>query len=463
MSTTTAIQLEAFGNGTTYESNAASNTGSNLRPTRAGLAENASSNHQNEADDPALEASRIADSTVPDGGYGWVVIIACATVAWWVIGLSYVWGVYQRALVEKNVGSPLALSFCGSLSPALMATVGMLVSRMLRTFGTRKLSFVGIILMALSLIGASFVTDHLVGLIFLPGVPLGLGMSGCFMSFSVAPAQYFSRKRGLANGIVYAGGGFGGAIMSIATDSLIEKYSVEWAFRITGLLIAATGLPAAWLIQERTPLATTGIVDWRLFRQANFAILFFAAGIGIFPLLVPPYFLPLYSRSMGLGTSTGAGLLAGFSFSSAVGRIMSGYLCDILGPLNTLGAFFLGNALTMLALWPASTTLAPLAVFAVLNGLMNGGFFSSMPTVVGNVFGSTRVSTAMGMVIAGWVAGYLFGSPIAGFLLESYGGADEGLSPYRPAMFYAGSMSTIATILTAILRLRINKKFLAKV
>ncbi|KAM0350988.1 hypothetical protein ACHAPU_002766 [Fusarium lateritium] len=449
MSTTTAVQLEAFGNGA-YETN--------LRP-RGGLAEEPL--QQNE--DPALEESRIADSTVPDGGYGWVVIIACAVVAWWVIGLSYVWGVYQSALVERKVGSPIALSFCGSLSPALMATVGMLVSRMLRSFGTRKLSFAGIILMALSLIGASFVTNHLVGLIFLPGVPLGLGMSGCFMSFSVVPAQYFKKKRGLANGIVYAGGGFGGAIMSIATNSLIEKYSVEWAFRITGLLIAATGLPAAMLIKERTPLTSNKIVDWALFRQLNFALLFFAAGIGIFPLLVPPYFLPLYSRSMGLSTGTGAALLAGFSFSSAVGRIMSGYLCDILGPINTLGAFFLGNSLTMIALWPASTTLAPLAVFAVLNGLMNGGFFSSMPTVVGNVFGSARVSTAMGMMIAGWVAGYLFGSPIAGSLLQSHGGADEGLSAYRPAMFYAGGMSAVATILTVALRLRISKNFLAKV
>lgn len=323
------------------------------------------------------------------------------------IGLSYTWGVYQRALVQRGVGSPLALSFCGSISPALMATVGMLVSRMIRSFGTRILSCVGISLMGLSFVFASFVTDHLVGLIFLPGVPLGLGMSGCFMSFSVVPAQYFMKRRGIANGIVYAGGGFGGAIMSIATDSLIEKYSVEWAFRITGLLILGTGLPAAYLIKERTPLARAGIVDWNLFRQLNFAILFFAAGIGIFPLLVPPYFLPLYSSSMGLSTGTGAGLLAGFSFASAVGRIISGYLCDILGPINTLWAFFLGNSITMLALWPASTSLAPLAVFAVLNGLMNGGFFSSMPTVVSNVFGSARVSTAMAMMIVGWILGYL--------------------------------------------------------
>lgn len=401
MSTTTAIQLEELGVN-------AHHNASSLRQTRAGLADPS----RTAIVDPALEASRIADSDVPDGGYGWVVIVACAVVAWWVIGLTYVWGVYQGVLVERGVGSALALSFCGSISPALMASVGMLASRMMRSLGTRKLTILGIILMSLSQIMASFVTDHLVGLFFLPGVPLGLGMSACFMPFSVAPAQYFRRKRGLANGIVYAGGGFGGAIMSIVANAIIDRYSVEWAFRITGLLIAVTGLPAAWLIRERTPIQAVGLVDWTLFRQANFAILFLAGGLGIFPLLVPPFFLPLYCRSMGLSTSTGAALLAGFSFSSAVGRIASGYLCDLLGPLNTLGAFFLGNSLTMLALWPASTTLAPLAMFAVLNGLMNGGFFSSIPTVVGNVFGSTRVSTAMGMVIVGWVAGYLFVSLI---------------------------------------------------
>lgn len=402
--TTTAIQLEGLDAPASYQNTATGNPATTLRPTRAGLHRT----DQPVTDDPALEASRIADSSVPDGGFGWVVICACAMVAWWVIGLSYVWGVYQRALVERGVGSPLALSFCGSLSPALMASVGMFASRTVRSLGTRKLSFAGIILMAISQIGASFVTNHLVGLFFLPGVPLGLGMSACFMSFSVAPAQYFRRRRGLANGIVSAGGGFGGAIMSIATNALIRRYSVEWAFRITGLLIALTGLPAAWLVKERTAVPRTGLVDWRLFRQINFAILFFAGGIGIFPLLVPPFFIPLYSGSMGLSTSIGAGLLAGFSFSSAVGRIVSGHLCDILGPLNTLGVFFLGNSLTMLALWPASTTLASLAVFSVLNGLTNGGFFASMPTVVGNVFGSTRVSTAMAMVIVGWVAGYLF-------------------------------------------------------
>jgi predicted MFS family arabinose efflux permease len=61
----------------------------------------------------------------------------------------------------------------------------------------------------------------------------------------------------------------------------------------------------------------------------------------------------------------------------------------------------------MLVLWPVSSTLGPLIAFVIINGAANGGFFSTMPTVVGSVFGSRRVGVAMGMIVTGWAGGYL--------------------------------------------------------
>jgi predicted MFS family arabinose efflux permease len=58
-------------------------------------------------------------------------------------------------------------------------------------------------------------------------------------------------------------------------------------------------------------------------------------------------------------------------------------------------------------LWPVSNSLGPLIVFVIINGAANGGFFSTMPTVVGSVFGSRRVGVAMGMIVSGWAGGYL--------------------------------------------------------
>lgn len=155
---------------------------------------------------------------------------------------------------------------------------------------------------------------------------------------------------------------------------------------------------------EKTDHSTSGR---RLFKSLSFDLVFLGSALGTFPLFVPPFFIPSYARSLGFSSSVGASLVAGFSLASAFGRILSGVACDKLGSLNTLIVSLVLTGVTMLAVWPASTTLAPLIAFVVLNGAANGAFFSTMPTVVSNVFGSARVAVAMSMVVTGWIGGYL--------------------------------------------------------
>lgn len=83
-----------------------------------------------------------------------------------------------------------------------------------------------------------------------------------FQVTSSTPAQYFSKKRGLANGVVFAGGGLGGAVLSLVLDPLIRKAGPAWAFRVLGLGTLATGLPAAWFLKERTTVRRGGFVEW---------------------------------------------------------------------------------------------------------------------------------------------------------------------------------------------------------
>ncbi|KAL3486427.1 hypothetical protein BJX62DRAFT_242036 [Aspergillus germanicus] len=85
-----------------------------------------------------------------------------------------------------------------------------------------------------------------------------------------------------------------------------------------------------------------------------------------------------------------------------------------------------------------------------------------MPTVVGNVFGSARVSVAMGMMVTGWAGGYLMGAPIAGYILDASGGQENGVSAYRPAIFYAGGMALVAAILAMLVRLKADPRPLKK-
>ncbi|KAJ7618010.1 major facilitator superfamily domain-containing protein [Roridomyces roridus] len=409
-----------------------------------------------------LQLAPPADS-VPDGGYGWVVVLGCAVLTWLFAGSSYSWGIIQAALVKDGLSSSSTLSFVGSTTVACISGLALVNARIVRFLGARKMALLGVFFLGMGQVFSGFATENVGALFVTSGAITGIGTSLCFMVVSITPAQYFSKRRGLANGIVYAGGGLGGAVTSFAMNGLIESLGPAWTFKIFGVITLAAGLPAAWVIKERKTIRTTAFIEWSLFRDTRFITLFFAGAIGTFPLFVPPFFLPLYSNSLSLSAGTAAALLAAFNFSSALGRLGCGFASDVIGPVNVLFLALLLSAISMLALWPVSTTLAPLVVFAVINGAANGGFFATMPTVVGAVFGAARVSVAMGMIVTGWVGGYLMGAPIAGYLLNAYGGPESTLSAYHPAMFYAGSMAMGSAGLVSLLRLKTSTGLFSKV
>ncbi|KAL7801336.1 MFS general substrate transporter [Trichoderma aethiopicum] len=413
--------------------------------------------------DHVLEASREADSTAPEGGYGWVIVGSGFVLLWWSLGTTYAWGVMQTALVADGLANPAVLSFVGSLQAALISALAIVNSLVVRKTGVRAAAMLGAACMGGSEILSSFTINNVGALFFTSGVLMGLGVSLCFAVISTVPSQYFSSKRGLANGFMFAGSGFGGAAISFALDSLIEKLGVAWAYRILGLMTLSTGLPAAWLMKERIPVARRAFIEWKLFKSPTFVLIFIGSAIGTFPLFVPPFFIPLYTRSLGFSANVGAGLVAGFSLSSAAGRILSGFASDKVGSINTVLASLVLTAVTMLAIWPTSTALGPLIVFVVINGAANGAFFSTMPTAISKVFGSARVAVAMSMVVTGWVGGYLMGAPIAGYILESFGGADGGLHAYRPAMFYAGALALASGVFILGARFCIDRSPLAVV
>ncbi|KAF7310248.1 Monocarboxylate permease Mch4 [Mycena indigotica] len=404
-------------------------------------------------------------SDVPDGGYGWVVVLGCAIITWWYLGISYSWGIVQAALVSRGLASPSTLSFVGSSAVACIAGLAVVNARMIRHLGARRTALLGITMIGVGQLLSGFAIGNIGALFVTAGAITGIGTSLCFMVVSITPAQYFHNRRGLANGIVYAAGGLGGAVNSFFIDALIEKLGLGWTFRILGIITLATGIPAALLVKERTPIRTTGFVDPSLFRDPKFITLFLAGAIGTFPLFVPPFFLPLYSASLHLSARAGAALVATFNFASALGRLTCGFASDRIGPVNVLLLALVLTALSMLAIWPVSTSLTPLVVFAVVNGAANGGFFATMPTVVAAVFGPARVGVAMGMTVTGWVGGYLMGAPIAGYLLSAYGGSanDASLEAYHPAMWYAGSMALGAAGLVSLLRFTSSTKLFAKI
>lgn len=131
--------------------------------------------------DAIMHASLLADSEVPDGGYGWVVVFSGAVITWWFVGASYTWGVMQAALVEQKKFPPATLAFVGSLVPAMIAILAIPNATLIRKVGARTTGLTGILLLGLGSILAGFAVDSIPGLFMTWGVVGGTGTSLCFM------------------------------------------------------------------------------------------------------------------------------------------------------------------------------------------------------------------------------------------------------------------------------------------
>jgi MCP family monocarboxylic acid transporter-like MFS transporter 3 len=437
---------------------------------RISLANNEQRSNDNPNADEVPEDAAYSTTAIPNGGYGWTIVFCCFIFAFWSNGIINCWGVLQAALLSSTLKTvpTSTLSFVGSLGLASSAGLGLFAIRLMRWVGSRTTCLFGILLMGMSLVGSSFCTDDVAGLFGTMGVMAGVGMTCVYTVSNALPVQYFSGRLGLANGLVKLGGGVGACVMAVALEAMNRRVGIAWTFRIQGLMTIATGLPAAWMVRDRVPFKNVPFADLSMFRSLPFITTFVAGAIGTFALFVPPYFLPLFAQSIGMSPSTGAGLVAAFNACNAVGRFLAGMLCDKIGPVNMFLITMLLNATSMLAIWPVSNTLGPLVLFAVINGVANGSFFTTLPTVVAGMFGPGRAAVAMTMTVTGWSAGYLMGAPIAGYLLQAGGGSQDGdpvkgSEVYRPAIFYAGGVATVSAAFVLFTRLKMTKTIIKKV
>lgn len=134
----------------------------------------ATKHEQDEAQ--VLEASRAADSEAPDGGYGWVVVLGGAWLMWWSSGTTYSWGVMQRRLVEDGLAGPAVLSFVGSTQAAMVSVFAVLDAWLIRRYlGARVAGMLGITIMGVAAILASFITKNRAGLFVTFGFMAGAG------------------------------------------------------------------------------------------------------------------------------------------------------------------------------------------------------------------------------------------------------------------------------------------------
>ncbi|PFH61187.1 hypothetical protein XA68_18003 [Ophiocordyceps unilateralis] len=402
----------------------------------------------------AEAATQQQDEAQLDGPRGWIVVGAASCSLFCYMGCIYSWGILQVELSQTTSMSLPSLTFVGSLGTSFMASISPFVGKLIRRYGYRNTALVGAFLLGLGEMLSSWVTCHLAALLVTHGCLFGVGGGMTILPCSTAPLKWFKKHRGLAVGVVFGGSSLGAAIVGVASNFLVSSVGVPWTFRILGLILWSVCLPAAFFIGPPSSQDSIPRLQWHLWTEPDFLFLLAAGAVSCFPVFVPPYFIPVFARSISHSSSTGIIALTIWNMSSTVGRVVAGFMADsILGPINSLCLAILLCSLSALVIWPFASNMGILSLFAVISGIGCGAFFSLFPTVVSAVFGPENTLGVLPMLWAGWFFGYFFGTPIAS-RLYALAEADADTSEYRPAAFYAGAASMLGLVFLIVLRFR---------
>ncbi|CAO3639727.1 unnamed protein product [Cunninghamella echinulata] len=279
----------------------------------------------------------------------------------------------------------------------------------------------------------------------------GLGSSMVYIPSISSIPQWFNENRALAMGIVSSGTGIGGLIFSPFTNYLITKYSWEWCLRIMGIITFITMILSSLIIKQRyqvnKPLA---IINKPILKNNKFILSCLSTLFQSTGYLVPLYFMPEYSQTLGFTVATSSLFLGIHNGLSAFGKITLGLIADKYGRQNMIVSSCLISTLSVFCLWTIQSKNTFIS-FNIIYAMTSGNSVSLFPTVIADIFGIENFSTVNSLTYFIRGVGTLIGTPLGGYILDVTNG-------YVYIIIYVGISLALATIFILSLRLYYQKK-----
>ncbi|KAL0112511.1 hypothetical protein PUN28_012081 [Cardiocondyla obscurior] len=172
---------------------------------------------------------------VPDGGWGWVVVLASLVISMVADGVSFSFGLLYIEFLHEFGASKSKTAWIGSLFMAVPLLSGPIMSALVDRYGCRKMTILGGLISGLGFILSVF--SNTIELMYVTfGVIAGLGLGLCYVTAVVSIAFWFDKKRTLAVGLGACGTGIGTFVYAPMTAYFIEEYG----WRGACLLLAGT-------------------------------------------------------------------------------------------------------------------------------------------------------------------------------------------------------------------------------
>ncbi len=362
----------------------------------------------------------------------WLVLLAAAGTFALTMGTRQTMGLFLSPL-NTSTGLGLAsISLAFAFGQLWWGLTQPFAGAMADKVGAGRVLFTGALLVALG----TFITPYMTttaGLIFAIGVLSagGAGMAGPAVLMAATTRLIAPEKRGLAIGIVNAGGSFGQFVMAPIAATLMVGIGWAGAMQVLGLVVLLC-LPAAFLLKGNSlHLAPTGhkAVGTReaigtALRNPSYLMLgagFFVCGFHVAFLATH---LPGVIASCGLPTEWAGWSLAMIGLFNIVGSIAMGWAVGRWRMKSLLSLVYAVRAVAVVVFLLAPKTGPVMLLFAAVMGLT---FLSTVPPTAGLVakfFGPANMATLFGIVMLAHQFGGFLGAWLGGQVFEATGSYD---------------------------------------
>ncbi|XP_011863277.1 PREDICTED: uncharacterized protein LOC105559528 [Vollenhovia emeryi] len=195
----------------------------------------------------------------PDGGWGWLVLLAAVMVNLLIPGTIKSFGVLFVEFLDVFDASPAAAAWIPSLCYFLYSSLGPLSSVLSVKYSYRTVTLIGGTFAAAGMM-LSYFANSVAFLCVSYGVLVGTGAGLAFPPTVYIVTSYFVRLRGLANGLCISGSALGSIFLPPVLGFLLHEYGYRGAVLVMGALtlnVWASALlyhPVEWhLVPARPP------------------------------------------------------------------------------------------------------------------------------------------------------------------------------------------------------------------
>lgn len=159
----------------------------------------------------------------PDGGWGWMVVLASFMCNLILDGIAYTFGILLKPLVQDFDSDAGTISWVGSLLCGVYMLSGPIVGGLVNKFGCRPVCMVGAVL-AWAAISMSTLSVNVGMLMITYGIIGGFGFGLIYLPAIVSVGFYFESKRALATGISVCGSGVGTFVFAPLASYLLDSF-----------------------------------------------------------------------------------------------------------------------------------------------------------------------------------------------------------------------------------------------